>query len=60
MNKPIYTIRFLYNGVRYEHDVFAFDFGVTYPDCLTMYFKDASRIVVDEEGLEDVEITTII
>ena len=59
MNRPIYSIRFLYNGVRYEHEVYAFDFDITYPDCLTMYFKDASRIVVDEDGIDEVEITCI-
>ena len=60
MNRPIYSIRFLYNGVRYEHEVFAYDFDVTYPDCLTMYFRDCSRIVVDIDGLEDIEIQCIL
>lgn len=53
MNRPIYNIILMYNGVRYEYDVFAFDFDVTYEGCLTMYFKDYSRIVLDLDGLDD-------
>ena len=59
MNKPLYRIRFLLNGLRHLYDVFAYDFDVTYDNCLTMYFKDGGAIVVDADGIEELEITLI-
>lgn len=59
MNFPLYKIRFLYTGLRHEYDVYAFDIDVTYPNCLTMYFRDKARIVVGIDDVEELEITLI-
>lgn len=59
MNKPRYHIRFLLYSLRYEYDVFSYDFDVTYVNCFTMYFKDGGRIVVDADSIEELEITLI-
>ena len=59
MNKPIYHIKFRYMGVNFEKDVYAFDFGITYPECLTMYFTEGGKIVIDTEKLEQYEIKVI-
>ena len=39
MNKPLYHIRFLLNGLRHEYDAFAYDFDVTYDNCFTNVFQ---------------------
>ncbi len=59
MNDPIYNVKFCYNGVNFEKDVYAFDFGVTYPNCLTMYFKEGGKIIVDIDKIEWYEIHAI-
>lgn len=59
MNKPIYNVKFRYNGVNFEYDVYAFDYGITYPGCYTFYFRENGKIVIDEDGVEDMEIELI-
>ena len=59
MKNPIYRITFLYEGLRYVNEVFAFDFDITYEGCLTMYFREGGRIVVDKELIEELEIEVI-
>ncbi len=59
MNKPIYNVKFQYNGVNFEKDCYAYDYGVTYPGCYTFYFKDNAKIIVDADGVTDFEVTLI-
>ena len=59
MNKPLYYITFLLNGVRFHYNVYAYDFDVTYENCLTMYFREGGRIVVDLDMIEELEIKLI-
>lgn len=59
LDKPIYNIKFRYNGVNFEKDVYAFDFNITYPNCLTLYFTEGGKIVIDTEKLEEYNITAI-
>lgn len=59
MNKPLYYITFLLNGLRFRYNVYAYDFDVTYENCLTMYFREGGRIVVDLDTIEELEIELI-
>lgn len=59
MNTPLYNIRFLLYGQRYEYDATAYDFDGTYDNCFTMDFKDGGRIVIDADCIEELEITLI-
>ena len=59
IREPIYHIVFVYDGVKFEKDVYAFDFGITNLGCLTMYFTDRGTIVIDIEKLDWYEITKI-
>ena len=43
----------------YDLDVIAFDRGITYEDCLTMYPRDGFRIVVDLAMVKDLKIEAI-
>ena len=59
LRKPIYHISFVYDGVRFEKDVFAFDFDISNKGCLTMYFTESGTIVIDTEKILWYEITKI-
>lgn len=54
-----YHISFTYFDEKYEIDCIAFDKDVTYEGCLTIYIKDAFRIVVDLFNVKDLKITPI-
>lgn len=54
-----YHISFNYLGSKYDLDVIAFDRGITYEDCLTMYPRDGFRIVVDLAMVKDLKIEAI-
>ncbi len=59
MNKPLYRISFILEYLRHTYEVYAYDFDVTYNNCLTMYFKNGGRIVVDAGRIEDLDIELI-
>lgn len=54
-----YHISFEYFDEKYEIDCIAFDKDVTYKKCLTIYVKDAFRIVVDLFNVKNLCITAI-
>ena len=54
-----YHISFEYFGEKYDIDCIAFDKDVTYKECLTIYIKDAFRIVVDLFNVKNLNITPI-
>lgn len=54
-----YHISFEYFGYKYDIHCIAFDKGVTYPDCLTIYVKDALRLVVDLFNVKNLNVTPI-
>ena len=54
-----YHISFEYFGEKYDMDCIAFDKGVTYSDCLTIYVKPAFRIVIDLFNTKNLVITAI-
>lgn len=54
-----YHISFEYFGDKYDIDCIAFDKGVTYVDCLTIYVKDALRLVVDLFNVKNLIVTAI-
>jgi len=57
--KNNYHVSLVWNGDRFERDVIAFDFGITNPKCLTIYYVSGGCLVIDECGIEFVEITPI-
>lgn len=54
-----YHISFEYFGDKYDIDCIDFDKGVTYADCLTIYVKDALRLVVDLFNVKNLIVTSI-
>lgn len=54
-----YHISFEYFGDKYDIDCIAFDKDVTYSDCLTIYIKDALRLVVDLFNVKNLNVTPI-
>lgn len=54
-----YHISFEYFGDKYDIDCIAFDKGITYDECLTIYIKDALRIVVDLFNVKNLKIERI-
>ena len=54
-----YRIDFTWNGEHHIKEVAAFDYGVSYPRCLTLYYASGGIIIVDELGIERIEITKI-
>lgn len=52
-----YRVDFVWNGEHHVKDVAAFDYGVSYPKCLTLYYATGGVIIVDEIGIESIEIT---
>lgn len=54
-----YRVEFVWNGEHHIKDVAAFDYGVSYPKCLTLYYSTGGIIIVDEIGIEKIEITKI-
>lgn len=54
-----YHISFEYFGDNYDIDCIAFDDGITYQNCLTIYVKNALRIVVDNFSVKNLKITPI-
>lgn len=54
-----YHITFDYFGEHYDVNVIAFDRGVTYEGCLTLYPKDGLRIVADLINIKNLKIEPI-
>ena len=54
-----YHIVFDYFGEHYELDVIAFDEGITYEGCLTIYPKAGLRIVADLINIKNLKIDHI-
>lgn len=54
-----YHLEFDYFGEHYSMDAIAFDRGVTYPECLTIYPRPAFRIVCDLFNIENLKIEPI-
>lgn len=63
MKSPIeqarYRIDFTWNGEHHIKEVAAFDYGVSHPKCLTLYYATGGIIIIDEIGIESIEITKI-
>lgn len=58
--KNIYTVAYKYYGVNYTKDCCAFDMGISYPGCLTIYFNGgAGRIVMELNHIEDFSARSI-
>ena len=57
--KNNYHVSLVWNGDMFERDVIAFDFGITHPNCLTIYHVNGGSLIIDECGIEYVEITPI-
>ena len=57
--KNNYHVSLVWNGDRFERDVIAFDFGVTHPKCLTIFHVNGGSLIIDECGIEFIEITPI-
>ena len=55
-----YHISFEYFNEQYDLDCIAFDMGITYKDCLTIYVKEAMRIVVDIYNVKNLKILPIL
>lgn len=54
-----YHISFEYFDEKYSIDCIAFDKDITYEGCLTIYVKEAMRIVVDLFNVKRLIITPI-
>lgn len=54
-----YRVDFVWNGEHYVKDVAAFDYGISYPRCLTLYYSTGGILIIDEVGIESIEITCI-
>lgn len=54
-----YHITFDYFGEHYDVNVIAFDRGVTYEGCLTIYPKEGLRIVADLYNVSNLKIEAI-
>ena len=54
-----YHISFEYFGEKYDFDCIAFDQNITYEGCLTVYIRDAFRIVVDTFNVKNLKIEAI-
>ena len=54
-----YRVDFTWNGEHHVKDVSAFDYGVSHPKCLTLYYATGGIIIVDELGIESIEITKL-
>jgi len=55
----LYHISMIWNGDRFERDVIAFDFGITHPKCLTIFHATNGCLIIDETGIEAIEITPL-
>ena len=56
---PIYRVDFVWNGEHYIKEVTAFDWGISHPKCLTLYYAEGGSIIIDELGIESIEITPL-
>lgn len=54
-----YHISFEYLGEKYSIDCVAFDKGITYKNSLTIYIKDAFRIVLDLFNIKNLIVTPL-
>lgn len=57
--EPIYRVDFTWNGDHFIKEVIAFDFGISHPKCLTLYYAEGGVIIIDELGIESIEITPL-
>ena len=49
----------VWNGDKFERDIIAFDFGITHPKCLTIFHTTGGCLIIDETGIEAIEITPL-
>lgn len=54
-----YHLTMVWNGDKFERDVIAFDFGITHPKCLTIFYITGGSLIIDETGIEAIEITPL-
>jgi hypothetical protein len=54
-----YHLTMVWNGDKFERDIIAFDFGITHPKCLTIFYVTGGSLIIDETGIEAVEITPL-
>lgn len=54
-----YHVSFVWNGDTFERDVIAFDFGITHPSCLTIFHTSGGCLIINETGIERIEITPL-
>lgn len=59
-SKYVYRVRYTFNGVNYEKNCSGFDFGISVPNCLTLYFNgSAGRIVMNADKIENFDARCI-
>lgn len=51
-----YHLVLTWNGDKFERDIIAFDFSITHPKCLTIFYKSGGCLIIDETGIESIEI----
>lgn len=54
-----YHLIMIWNGDKFERDIIAFDFGITHPKCLTIFHATGGCLIIDETGIEAIEITPL-
>lgn len=54
-----YHLTMVWNGDKFERDIIAFDFGITHPNCLTIFYASGGCLIIDETGIEAIEITPL-
>ena len=58
--KYVYDIRYTFDGVNYTKRCSAFDFDISVPNCLTLYFNgSAGRMVMNADKIENFEARCI-
>lgn len=58
-NSNNYHLTMVWNGDKFDRDIIAFDFGITHPNCLTIYHATGGCLIIDEIGIEAIEITPL-
>lgn len=58
--KNVYSVRYIFDGVRYKKLCSAYDFGVSVPRCLTLYFNsNGGRMVMNADKIEEFEAVCV-
>ena len=59
-NKQVYHVKYTFDGVNYEKDCSSYDFDVSAPNCLTLYFNGSmGRMIMNADKIENFEAKCI-